>query len=703
MAAIAARAGQAAEADDYRHREQQARFLYLTRSLPYLSPAEQSAFLKDDQSFALAMSQGLRFADRAESRRASAEWLLNSKGAAFRALAKKELEVKRASTGSAKDKFEELRATRALIASMSTGRYKVEEAPQVRKEIDVLLAREANLGRELAELVGLRFDDQWTRLADVQSNLGPDDVLVDLAAFPRTTPFDDSTPAKEVFAAWIVRKDAVDLVDLGDAEPIRQGIETLRKHLEDASKRIREEGEAKAEKQYREAGAALAAKVLNPLLPYLKGKKNWIVSPDGALWVVPWAALPLPDDRYVAERHSVRYAVSGRELLPTAASPVRPNNPVIVADPNFDAGRSHAPVRRSNDQRTAFVGHLSLGEIPRLPGTRAEAATIRPQLEKYSGLRPHLIVEDDATADVLLRLRNPRVLVLSTHAFFSPDRRGASIDNPLLRCGLLMAGCNAAESQRTMGVLTGLDVLAADLRGCEFVLLSACETGLGDVAAGNGVAGLRQAFHLAGAESVAATLWRVPDRATAELVSSFFAKLAAGGTKSSALRDAQAAMIAQRREDYGAAHPYFWAAWTLTGADLVAPRLIGPIGDRPALGPLREPIEWQANYAAGSKAAAAEKKPMVVFVGRGPTGYRTAIADERIPDEMVLLLSDFVCVYLDTNTDTGAAMARAFEMDGPGLIISRPGGQVIHQTLTKPLAISDLMKELNMARKAKPE
>ena len=318
---------------------------------------------------------------------------------------------------------------------------------------------------------------------------------------------------------------------------------------------------------------ALARLVLTPLLPHLGASERWVLSPDAALWLIPWQALPLEDGRYAVEGHVIDLVLSGRDLLGPRSN-AADNPPVILADPSFDASPSEVRAEcerrlgehpRTSPELVAVRGltrALSLGEnAPPLPGTAAEAAAVAPALANYCKTKPAVYTGRLASETVFKVVTRPRVLVLSTHGFFleglerkpeqgmNPNpgigqpahRADLSPGNPLLRCGLLLAGCNQRRhvnpgSADEDGVLTGLEIVGSDLRGTNLVVLSACETGLGEVRNGEGVAGLRQAFQLAGAESVVATLWQVPDQESARLMKGFFSKLSEGLDKSSALR-----------------------------------------------------------------------------------------------------------------------------------------------------------------------
>jgi CHAT domain-containing protein len=169
--------------------------------------------------------------------------------------------------------------------------------------------------------------------------------------------------------------------------------------------------------------------------------------------------------------------------------------------------------------------------------------------------------------------RPPRVLYLSTHGQFALRTR-APVADPLLRCGLEFARGEGRrpgkEKQRESlpWLLTGAEVLAVPHRGTELVVLSACQSGTGLWEYGQSRADLRHAFHLAGARAVVASLWAVEDRSTRDVMVAFVESLARTGMdqKAEALRQAQRRKIeALLREDFHS-HPFYWAAFSLSGS-----------------------------------------------------------------------------------------------------------------------------------------
>jgi len=183
---------------------------------------------------------------------------------------------------------------------------------------------------------------------------------------------------------------------------------------------------------------------------------------------------------------------------------------------------------------------------------------------------------------------SPRLLHLATHGFFlaieSPTRPAADEiediafasrrssrfagplpENPLLRCGLALAGANTWLQGGLMtddaedGILTAEDVTALNLVDTQLVVLSACETGLGEATAGEGVHGLCRAFVLAGAKTLIISLWKVPDAQTCELMEEFYRSLMAGKGRAEALQLAKLAM--KRKYE----HAYHWGAFICHG------------------------------------------------------------------------------------------------------------------------------------------
>lgn len=211
------------------------------------------------------------------------------------------------------------------------------------------------------------------------------------------------------------------------------------------------------------------------------------------------------------------------------------------------------------------LASLHFGSIE---GTAQEAkaiATILPKVKLLTGA--------DATENAVKQLHAPSILHIATHGFFLKDTPPIQIsnskqtlvnnwDNPLLRSGLALAGFNLRKSGSEDGVLTALEVAGLDLAGTKLVVLSACETGLGDIANGEGVYGLRRALAIAGAESQLITLWVVNDFATKDLMLNYYKRLQKNIGRSAALRQSQLEML--KNPQYH--RPYYWATFIPSGA-----------------------------------------------------------------------------------------------------------------------------------------
>jgi CHAT domain-containing protein len=281
-------------------------------------------------------------------------------------------------------------------------------------------------------------------------------------------------------------------------------------------------------------------------------------------------------DRLIDE-YRISYVGVGRDLLRfERVSTVQPGPPLVAADPDFE-------LRDAGRQRTSSTGGVP---FERLQGTRREGEWIGRTLDVVP------LMEGEALEKIIKNSHSPHILHLATHGFFLPDAlrdlnegqagsrtvggsgngelsRLTQAENPLLRSGLALAGANTflegegdLPEEAEDGLLTAEDVTGMDLLATELVLLSACETGLGQVHIGEGVFGLRRAFVLAGAKTLVMSLWKVPDHHTQELMEDFYRRILEGlegEPRAEALREAQLAM----KERYP--DPLFWGAFVCQG------------------------------------------------------------------------------------------------------------------------------------------
>jgi CHAT domain-containing protein len=355
-------------------------------------------------------------------------------------------------------------------------------------------------------------------------------------------------------------------VDLGEAQPIEALIAEFRIALSDPKYTY-----------YLEVAEELSEKLVQPLHAHLSKHERLLISPDGALNLVPFAALVDNQGKYLVQRFEIGYLTSGRDLLRLASSSASRSSAVVVADPAYGQSASLIEQPYTSKQHTRSLDLDRSGLIfNRLNATAAEAKALKALL----GLdEQNVLTGVKATEAKLKQLQGPRILHVATHGFFLSDNDLSAVvgppigigqmvsaipmvENPLLRSGLALAGANARRSgTNDDGILTAAEMAQLDLFGTQLVVLSACETGVGQVLNGEGVYGMRRALVLAGTQSQLASLWKVADTVTQVLMVDFYQLLLKGQGRAEALQAVQQAMI----ESEDRWHPYYWSAFVSFG------------------------------------------------------------------------------------------------------------------------------------------
>ena len=458
---------------------------------------------------------------------------------------------------------------------------------------------EADLSR-----LGVQPDAKRAVSPDIlRAALPPDVVLVDFLEYARSGP-----AAGEVncLVAFVMGRDRpVTRLELGPVEPVSQAIDRWRENFGRTSKEI-------------EASAALRRAIWQPLKEHLGDAPIVLVSPDGALARFPLATLPgMKPDSYLIEERAIAI-VPVPQMLPellrekTGTSTSRDGAAsagkavprlLLVGDVDYDA---MPDVSAGATTSRWAVRHNEAFRFSRLDNTRGEILAVRDSFEAaYPEGKVRVLRQRGATEEAFRReVQQCGWLHLATHGFFSPPdvrsltapeggtRTGRSwapdpvsgwagrAAHPGLLSGFALAGANVPAGPGGYdGLLTAVEIASIDLGPMELAVLSACETGLGPVAGGEGVLGLQRAFQVAGARSVVASLWKVDDDATRELMERFYENLWRRKLgKLQSLRQAQLSILRVESSrgvrlvpaDSASARPQrrppqYWAAFELSG------------------------------------------------------------------------------------------------------------------------------------------
>jgi len=381
---------------------------------------------------------------------------------------------------------------------------------------------------------------------------------------------------------------------LGPARRIDSLVELYRDHIEslaDMGMAASPEDQA----TYADIAGSLYDLLWRPIESEFTTGRVVYVSPDAALHRVAFAGLPRPNGQYLVEAHELRYLSAGRDLLRPRIASSPGGGLLAMGDPKFDASPQErrepaTDATTSMDQR-ANIGtirgiksgcdDLQAFELSALPMTRAEVASVAQSWDAThtSGAAVHV---GAAASEERLKLESPgtAAIHLATHGYFIGDQCdlgsggggladeiGYIADNPLLLSGLCLAGAAYEDSSLSRdgedGFLTAEEIVGLNLEGTELVVLSACESGLGQVADGEGVYGLRRAFLMAGAHTVVSSLWSVTDEDAAAQLSGLYEQ--SDRPVAERLRALQLERLEALRAQGLPDHPVSWAAWVAVG------------------------------------------------------------------------------------------------------------------------------------------
>ena len=489
--------------------------------------------------------------------------------------------------------FEELSDVRSSLSKLTFAQLGKEDEKSYNQKINDLKNEKDRLEARLSRLSQPFAMNQKIAKADcekIAKILSPQTALVEFARIK------DKATLPGRYISFVLHSgdgNRISMVDLGDADIIDRMVTQYKKEIYGS-------GTAKSD-----AAAGTSQKlydlVFRPLLKDIGTVKEIFISPDGNLNLMPFEVLQGPDGRFLIEDYTFNYLAAGRDIIGFGKNPVKGGKYLLMGDPDFDLGSDEkmAVLKRisvKNDKGTLVANRsANLNEVSfePLPYTKEELKAIGGIMGQEQS---EIYVEKYALEEILMNKPSPGILHLATHGFFLnnqnlpssgrgwqtadlPDKdehssnrtdRVINIENPLLRSGILLAGAKrsliSGDTGKNDGIVTAEKILGLNLHGTKLVVLSACDTGLGEVESGEGVFGLRRAFTQAGAKSLVMSLWKVPDMETKELMIQFYRNIKSGSmNRCHALRQAVLSQMKIVKQRQGYANPRYWGAFVFMG------------------------------------------------------------------------------------------------------------------------------------------
>jgi CHAT domain-containing protein len=396
-----------------------------------------------------------------------------------------------------------------------------------------------------SELFGQSFENKRITYENIQKSLGKNEVAVEMVRYRH---FNHTFTDSIVYVALYVKGDNSRPKAIELPEGYRMETRYFRYYRNSIVGKVPDEYSYKV--------------FWEPIQKEIGQYATIFLSPDGVYNQINLESIPTPDGKFVIDNSNIVMVSNTKDLYlrkVKSKQTTSSNNATMFGNPTF-----YLTASASND-------------ILSLPGTEKEVAELQDLL-KQKGWKTDQYTLNSASEEKVKELNSPKIFHIATHGFYTPATDNQSVseltqneagltENPLMKTGLLLKGAGDVLDKTKYnynlesGILTAYEAMSLNLDGTDLVVLSACETGLGEISNGEGVYGLQRAFLVAGAKTLIMSMFKVDDEATQKLVLNFYRKWLTTNNLRQSFIDAKKELRVEYPE------PIFWGAFMMIGLD----------------------------------------------------------------------------------------------------------------------------------------